>query len=88
MCGIFGIISNTKINENHLLFLANHARQRGKDSSGLCVFKDDAINVIRADFDINKLLSQTNISSSKLVFGHSRLITNGLFGYEKRFTPS
>ena len=79
MCGIFGIISNTKINENHLLFLANHARQRGKDSSGLCVFKDDAINVIRADFDINKLLSQTNISSSKLVFGHSRLITNGLF---------
>lgn len=79
MCGIFGIVSNNNINKNHLAYLANHARQRGKDSSGLCVFKDDEYRVVRADFDINKLLSQTNISSPNLVFGHSRLITNGLF---------
>lgn len=79
MCGIFGIISGSEINRNHLHFLANHARQRGKDSSGLCVFKDDDYKVVRADFDINKLISKSNISSTNLVFGHSRLITNGLF---------
>jgi hypothetical protein len=79
MCGIFGIISNSKINKSNLLFLANHARQRGKDSSGFCFIKDNSYKVIRADFDINKLLAKSHIFSSKLVFGHSRLITNGLF---------
>jgi glucosamine--fructose-6-phosphate aminotransferase (isomerizing) len=79
MCGIFGVVSNRSINKKHVAYLANHARQRGKDSSGLTVFKDNTYSVVRADYDINKLLSQTNISSSKLVFGHSRLITNGLF---------
>jgi glucosamine--fructose-6-phosphate aminotransferase (isomerizing) len=79
MCGIFGIISSSKINKNHLLFLAKHARQRGKDSSGLCFLKDGAYNVIRANYDINKLLSNTTFSQSSIAFGHSRLITNGLF---------
>jgi glucosamine 6-phosphate synthetase-like amidotransferase/phosphosugar isomerase protein len=79
MCGIFGIISQEKINQKHLYSLADHARQRGKDSSGLCVLKDNSYNVIRADYDINKLLAKSNIADSNLVFGHSRLITNGLF---------
>jgi hypothetical protein len=79
MCGIFGIISPKNVNKNHLTFLANHARQRGKDSSGLCFISNDSYNVIRADFDIKKLLSKSNLQSSNLVFGHSRLITNGLF---------
>ena len=79
MCGIFGIISSKEVNQNHLSYLANHARQRGKDSSGLCILKDGSYNVIRADFDINKLLSKTSLTNSNLIFGHSRLITNGLF---------
>ncbi|MBP6754791.1 MAG: glucosamine 6-phosphate synthetase [Bacteroidia bacterium] len=79
MCGIFGVISKVKVNQKHLQSLANHARQRGKDSSGLCLYKDDSYKVIRADYDINKLLINSNISNSNIIFGHSRLITNGLF---------
>ncbi len=79
MCGIFGIISNINVSTKHLNSLANHARQRGKDSSGLCLFKDDEYSVVRADYDINKLLSNSTLAKSNIVFGHSRLITNGLF---------
>lgn len=79
MCGIFGVISKVKVNQKHLQSLANHARQRGKDSSGLCLYKDDTYKVIRADYDVNKLLINSNISNSNIIFGHSRLITNGLF---------
>jgi predicted glutamine amidotransferase len=79
MCGIFGVISQVKVNKKHLQSLANHARQRGKDSSGLCLYKDDSYKVIRADYDVNKLLLNSNISDSNIIFGHSRLITNGLF---------
>jgi predicted glutamine amidotransferase len=79
MCGIFGVISKVKVNKKHLQSLANHARQRGKDSSGLCLYKDDSYKVIRADYDVNKLLLNSNISDSNIIFGHSRLITNGLF---------
>ncbi|WP_226953720.1 glucosamine 6-phosphate synthetase [Mesopusillimonas faecipullorum] len=58
--------------------LAEHARQRGRDSSGL-VYETPAGYVIeRADKDINWLLKRTNHKKSRVVFGHSRLITNGL----------
>ncbi|KAA0210405.1 MAG: hypothetical protein OZ913_02240 [Ignavibacteriaceae bacterium] len=79
MCGIFGIIAKGEINKSHLKFLANHARQRGRDSSGLFYFNCDGYVVRRADFDINKLLKDVNNKFTKFVMGHSRLITNGLF---------
>ena len=77
MCGIFGLISENKVNQNHLKFLSGHARQRGRDSSGLIHFSNNEYKIKRADFDINKLLSKNKIDSN-LVLGHSRLITNGL----------
>jgi predicted glutamine amidotransferase len=79
MCGIFGIISkdNNKVNTKHLSILANHARQRGKDASGLVFFNENEYLIKRADFDITKLLSKNKIGSP-LILGHSRLITNGL----------
>jgi len=77
MCGIFGLISETPVNQNHLKFLSNHARQRGRDSSGLIHFIKDEYRIKRADYDINKLLAANKIDSN-LVLGHSRLITNGL----------
>jgi len=78
MCGIFGILSSSKVNNMHLSKLAEHARQRGRDSSGLMYLKNDYFEIIRSDFDINSLLRKNKSIDSKFVMGHSRLITNGL----------
>ena len=42
MCGIFGIISESKIEKKDLALLVDNARQRGKDSSGFIDF--DGLN--------------------------------------------
>ncbi|WP_263079610.1 hypothetical protein [Endozoicomonas sp. Mp262] len=79
MCGIFGIISDKAIKYKQLKFLANHSRQRGRDSSGLLYYQPEyGYKINKADFDINKLLSKVNPVKSSVVMGHSRLITNGL----------
>ena len=78
MCGIFGLISNRQINNSHLRILSGHARQRGRDSSGLLYQKNDEYFVLRADYDIKKLLKSTGKIRTKSIVGHSRLITNGL----------
>lgn len=78
MCGIFGIISQQPVNKNILQKLVEHAQQRGKDSSGLVFVKDSVYHVKRADYQVTKLLAETKLKDSKLVIGHSRLITNGL----------
>jgi glucosamine--fructose-6-phosphate aminotransferase (isomerizing) len=78
MCGIFGIISQQPVNKKVLQTLVEHAQQRGKDSSGLVFVKDSIYQVQRADYQVTKLLAETNLKDSKFVVGHSRLITNGL----------
>jgi glutamine---fructose-6-phosphate transaminase (isomerizing) len=78
MCGIFGIISNTHWQRSDLKLLATHAQQRGRDSSGLVVHDGRHYAVKRADHDILKLLNDTQMAASRVVMGHSRLITNGL----------
>jgi hypothetical protein len=78
MCGIFGSISKNKIDNNKIKKLVLHSQQRGKDSSGLIYYSDDAYQIVRADFEITKLIKNVNIINSKIVCGHSRLITNGL----------
>ncbi|MBA3679564.1 MAG: glucosamine 6-phosphate synthetase [Bacteroidetes bacterium] len=78
MCGIFGIIAPEIINKKDLKLLVKHAKQRGKDSSGLIFLKNDQYNISRADYNIDKLLTKTRPYESPIVLGHSRLITNGL----------
>jgi hypothetical protein len=78
MCGIFGIIAKNEVNQLHLQQLAHHARQRGRDSSGLLIYEKDRYLVNRADYDIKRLLKKQGEVSSDFVMGHSRLITNGL----------
>lgn len=78
MCGIFGIIKSSRIAADHIKHLAFHARQRGKDSSGLFFKTDDYYSVIRADYDIKLLLSTHQSFKTNVLMGHSRLITNGL----------
>ena len=78
MCGIFGVISSGKASKRMVRFLAYHARQRGKDSSGLFYYRNGGYKISRADYDIKKLLSQAAWEKSGIIVGHSRLITNGL----------
>lgn len=78
MCGIFGIVSESSFDKADLIVLARHSEQRGKDSSGVLVLGDDLCRVYRADYRITKLVDEVSPGSSRLIMGHSRLITNGL----------
>ena len=71
MCGIFGVISNNKVSKKKLKTLVNHSKQRGKDSSGLIYFENDAYKINRTDYDIDKLLSKVKPYQSTIVLGHS-----------------
>ncbi len=78
MCGIFGIVSKQTVELTELKLLAEHARQRGRDSSGLIMNAHGNYNVYRADYDIKKLMAGVSVANSSVALGHSRLITNGL----------
>lgn len=78
MCGIFGQISKTKINRDNFNELVKHSQQRGVDSSGLVYYDNDCYKISRADYNIEKLLKNTDLYNSSIALGHSRLITNGL----------
>jgi hypothetical protein len=78
MCGIFGVFSELNVNESDFRVLSNHSRQRGRDSCGLVFFDNHKYSVVRADYDINKLVKKVRPFTTNAVMGHSRLITNGL----------
>lgn len=78
MCGIFGIVSQLAEAHSDLPILAHHAEQRGRDSSGIVVARNEAYSIKRADFEIKKLLREVEVGTTRIVMGHSRLITNGL----------
>ena len=78
MCGIFGQVSKMGLNKNNLDEIVKHSEQRGVDSAGLIYYEDETYKIDRADFNIEKLLKQVKPYDSKIVLGHSRLITNGL----------
>lgn len=78
MCGLFGIVGTEGINRSNLEMLVQHARQRGRDSSGLMHGNGNIYSIERADFDIVKLIKSVQLRGSHVVVGHSRLITNGL----------
>lgn len=78
MCGIFGLFSKLSVRNSDLSVLAHHARQRGRDSSGLVFLNNNTYCIEKADNDIKKLITKTRYGSSSFLMGHSRLITNGL----------
>lgn len=78
MCGIFGRISSVRLCQNDIDTIVKHSEQRGMDSSGLVYFADGKFSVERADYKIEKLVKEIKPYSSEFLFGHSRLITNGL----------
>ncbi len=77
MCGIFGFISLQAVNKDDFRILVTQATQRGKDSSGLLIYKDEKYHVYRADYTVGSLVKEVKPYSSGIVMGHSRLITNG-----------
>ncbi len=77
MCGIFGVISTSTVDKAKIRRLVKHSQQRGKDSSGLITLEGLKYHIDRADYDIDKLLKRVKPYNSKVVMGHSRLITNG-----------
>ncbi len=78
MCGIFGIISKTSVDAQDVKILASHSKQRGIDSSGIVTFQDAKYQIVRADFEVTKLLQKCKWQSSSIAMGHSRLVTNGM----------
>ena len=78
MCGIFGQVAKKRTNKEKLDKLVKHSEQRGVDSSGLIYYENSIYKVDRADFNIEKLLNKIQPYDSKVILGHSRLITNGL----------
>jgi glucosamine--fructose-6-phosphate aminotransferase (isomerizing) len=77
MCGIFGIVSNSSVSNDHLSVLIKRSQQRGRDSSGLVVFDGIKYAAHRADYPISKLFNSLLPIKSSVVLGHSRLVTNG-----------
>ena len=75
MCGIFGIIGNSNNNLADIKCLAEHAKRRGSDSSGV-MFYDGEYAVERADYDITKLIKGITINNTEIFIGIGRLITN------------
>jgi glutamine---fructose-6-phosphate transaminase (isomerizing) len=78
MCGIFGQIAKIKINKSNLNKIVKHSEQRGVDSSGLIYYEDEIYKIDRADLNIKELVNRVQPYNSKIVLGHSRLVTNGL----------
>ncbi len=77
MCGIFGAVGADRLTESDLRRLVAHAQQRGMDSSGLMHYDGTCYRVNRADFGVMRLWNQKSRSLGPVVFGHSRLVTNG-----------
>jgi hypothetical protein len=96
MCGIFGIVASIESEysrdflDKALRRLALLSESRGKDSSGLCVFDQQAnqIQVLKGPLRIRQLLKDKRIAAAlsgafekgafaRYAFGHARLVTNG-----------
>ena len=81
MCGIFGVISKVgfKASSRDLSNLISHSEQRGRDSSGFLLYDDQkSYEIHKADYRISRLYKMIYDREVKLIFGHSRLVTNGI----------
>lgn len=74
MCGIFGVLSETGMNAQDVKVLASHSKQRGIDASGIVTFQDASYQIVRANFEVTKLLKEHKWQSSPIVMGQSRMV--------------
>lgn len=78
MCGIFGVVNKAGISKIQLESLARWSERRGKDSSGLFLFREERYELVRSSEVLTRLLDKVCLSSADFIMGHSRLVTNGL----------
>jgi len=79
MCGIFGTVAERGCSIKDIRRLAAFATQRGRDSSGLMYSDGERYVVHRSDEEIERLIRRVRLPKiSRVILGHSRLITNGL----------
>lgn len=78
MCGIFGAIGQGVLNRREIKMMVTHAQQRGRDSSGLLLHREDQeYCVYKADVPIMQVLKRVPLNGVDMLMGHSRLVTNG-----------
>lgn len=78
MCGVFGIVGSEVCKDRaSVRCLVRNAEIRGKDSSGVLIWRDGRIDIFRSDERAKTLFSKIDITGSELILGHSRLITHG-----------
>lgn len=79
MCGIFGLVNElASVEIEYCDSLVKRAQRRGRDSSGF-VIGCAGYDVYRSDSAISELYRELKGQlSAQAIFGHSRLITNGL----------
>ncbi len=77
MCGLFGVYEPSGVVKKNLWALAQHAEQRGIDSSGIFFLSSKGYEIRKGDFKVTKLLKLTKPGKTKFLMGHSRLVTNG-----------
>ena len=77
MCGIFGSTVAPGLDSRSINTLIKQAEQRGRDSSGLVLHREENYRAFKADFSIERLLKRVTLKSTDVFIGHSRLITNG-----------
>lgn len=82
VCGILGFVAadnDSRLSDAQIKFLVSKSKRRGSDSSGIIYrAKSGSFKVIRADFDLERLLRNAKDGKSSTFFAHSRLITNGM----------
>ena len=80
MCGIFGFISSSKSRySKEISILSRYAQQRGRDSSGMIVHREESCDVSRSDAALLGLLKSIDLDDANVVMGHSRLATDGMY---------
>jgi len=82
MCGIFGMISDKTVDEKKLRILAMHSRQRGKEFSGIVYNGENGYRIVRADYNITKVLNKEKWSGSSAIMGFSSPDSNVLLSYQ------
>ncbi len=81
MCGIVGYISNKK--EEALLHVLNglsNLEYRGYDSSGIAVFEDEKVVIVKSVGELSNLkvkLEKMTLKPSNVAIGHTRWATHG-----------
>jgi amidophosphoribosyltransferase len=79
-CGVFGIFSKSREDAGTLIYLGLHSLQhRGQESAGMCVLKDDKLDIYKGMGLVDNVFNQDIVKNLKgrSGIGHVRYSTTG-----------